>query len=370
MPSAKEGSGVLKRHKKKAKHLLIDPEKFIDNGNSGIFVPQFLMQKYKLVEGAAVTGPIKNGRGGPMLAGIKTVCGLSPEVFKKRRAYTQLTALPPDRRFNLALGGEPAMRIVDLVAPIAKGTRGLIVSPPRAGKTILLEQIAKAIHTFDPETRIIVLLVDERPEEVTHFRRKVKAEVLASSNDLDIRQHIELTEFLMAHVVAELECGKDVVVLVDNLTRMSRAFNLGGRSSRKNRGRIMSGGLQAGALEIPRRFFGLARNIENGGSVTIIATILVDTGSRMDQLIFEEFKGTGNCEIILDRSLAEARIFPAININASGTRKEELLYPANHYKQISRLRRALANLNPKEGMELFLKFLKKYPTNEDFLNET
>jgi len=369
MPLAKEGSGVLKRHKKKKKHLLLDPEKFIDNGGRGIFVPQALMQKYKLVEGAAVSGPVRRGQGGPILAGVRTVCGLAPEDFRKRRAYTQLTALPPDQRFNLALGGEPAMRIVDLMAPIAKGTRGLIVSPPRAGKTILLEQIAKAIHTFDPKTRIIVLLVDERPEEVTHFRRQVDAEVLASSNDLDIRRHIELTEFVMAHVITELECGKDVVVLVDSLTRMARAFNLGGRQSQKNRGRIMSGGLQAGALEIPRRFFGMARNIENGGSVTIIATVLVDTGSRMDQLIFEEFKGTGNCEIILDRSIAEARIFPAINLNASGTRKEELLFPANHHKQISRLRRALAKLNPKEGMELFLKFLKKYPTNEDFLNE-
>lgn len=369
MPLVKERSGVLKRHKSKVRHLLLDPEKFIDNGGKGILVPNDLFQRYKLVEGATVTGPVRESNRGPILQGIKTICGLSPEVFRKRRPYTQLTAVTPDRRFNLAVSGEPAMRIVDLIAPIAKGTRGLIVSPPRAGKTILLEQIAGAIHTYDPNTRIIVLLIDERPEEVTHFRRQVKAEVIASSNDRDIRQHIELTEFVMAHVIAELESGHDVVVLLDSLTRMSRAFNLGGRGGKKNRGRIMSGGLQAGALEVPRRFFGLARKIENGGSVTIVATVLVDTGSRMDQLIFEEFKGTGNCEIILDRSIAEARVFPAINLNASGTRREELLFPPDQHKQINRLRRALAKLNPKEGMESLLNFLKKYPTNEDFLNE-
>lgn len=364
---SKEGNGVLKRHKEK--NFLLDPETFVNNRNDGILVPYNLLRQYQLVEGVTVSGPVSQKNRRPILQGVKTICGLSPEVYRKRRPYTQLTAITPDQRFDLAKSGEPAMRIVDLIAPIAKGTRGLIVSPPRAGKTILLEQIAKAIHIFDPETRIIVLLVDERPEEVTHFRRQVDAEVLASSNDLDIRQHIELTEFVMAHVVAELECGKDVVVLVDSLTRMSRAFNLGGKSSKQNKGRIMSGGLQAGALEIPRRFFGLARNIEDGGSVTIIATVLVDTGSRMDQLIFEEFKGTGNSEIILDRSIAENRIFPAININVSGTRREELLYPPQQHKQINRLRRALAKLNPKEGMELLLKFLKKYPTNEDFLDE-
>lgn len=365
---SKEGNGVLKRHKEK--NLLLDPQSFVTDRNDGILVPHSLLRQYQLVEGVTVTGPVSQKNRRPILQGVETICGLSPDAYRKRRPYTQLTAITPDQRFDLARSGEPAMRIVDLIAPIARGTRGLIVSPPRAGKTILLEQIAKAIHTFDPDTRIIVLLVDERPEEVTHFRRQVNAEVLASSNDLDIRQHIELTEFVMAHVIAELECGKHVVVLVDSLTRMSRAFNLGGRASKQNKGRIMSGGLQAGALEIPRRFFGLARNIEGGGSVTIIATVLVDTGSRMDQLIFEEFKGTGNSEIILDRSIAENRIFPAININVSGTRREEMLYPPHQHKQINRLRRALAKLNPREGMELLLKFLKKYPTNEDFLDET
>jgi transcription termination factor Rho len=292
---------------------------------------------------------------------------VSPKQTVTRTPYTQLTAIPPDQRFRLAISGEPSMRIIDMIAPIARGTRGLIVSPPRAGKTILLEQIAAAIRQDDPKTHIMVLLVDERPEEVTHFRRRVEAEVLASSNDLDTKRHIALTQSVMKRVISMLESGRDVVVLVDSLTRMARAFNHK-RAAKKLRGRILSGGLQAGALEIPRRFFGMARNIEKGGSVTIIATVLVDTGSRMDQLIFEEFKGTGNSEIILDRSIAEARLFPALNIPASGTRKDELLFPPAELKQINRLRRALSKVKPKAAVELLLDFLKKYPTNEDFLH--
>jgi transcription termination factor Rho len=369
MPQKQSRSGVLiKTRQNKENALLVDPEDYFDGSAGGIQVPNSLVRQYNLKEGVTVTGSVKEGNYGPTLEEVSSICGLLPGAFRKRTPYTQLTPIPPDQRFKLSVTGEPAMRIVDLIAPIAKGTRGLIVSPPRAGKTILLEQIAKAIHAHDPQTRIIMLLIDERPEEVTHFRRSVTAEVLASSNDQDIRQHIALTEFVMTHMIAELETGKDVVVLVDSLTRMARAFNLG-KINRKMKGRIMSGGLQAGALEIPRRFFGLARNIENGGSLTIIATVLVDTGSRMDQLIFEEFKGTGNSEIILDRSIAEARVFPAIDVPASGTRKEELLYTPAEIRQIARLRRALVKVKPKEAIELFHKFLGKYPTNDDFLNE-
>jgi len=368
MSRINEASGLLKQHKGKA--MLIDPDSFLENKSRGILVPHALVKQYKLVNGVKVSGPVKKGNKGLILEKIESICDLEPELFKNRKDYTKLTALTPEERFNLSITNDPSMRIVDLIAPIAKGTRGLIVSPPKAGKTILLEQIANSIHAFDPKTRIIALLVDERPEEVTHFRRQVNAEVLASSNDQDVKRHIELTELVMAHVKAELECGKDVVVLVDSLTRMARAFNLGS-PSKQGKGRIMSGGLQAGALEIPRRFFGMARNIENGGSVTIIASVLVDTGSRMDQLIFEEFKGTGNSEIILDRKIAEARIFPAINLQASGTRREELLFPAKHYKQVTRLRRAVSKLNnPQKAVEQVLKFLSKYPTNEDFLNES
>ncbi|MFQ5626033.1 MAG: transcription termination factor Rho, partial [Methyloligellaceae bacterium] len=233
-------------------------------------------------------------------------------------------------------------------------------------KTMLLEQIARAIRAGDPEMRLVVLLIDERPEEVTHLRRAIAgAEVFASSSDQPVREHVELSELMLAHIRTELECGHDVVVLVDSLTRLVRAFNLGG--SRAGRSRTLSGGVEAGALQIPRRFFGLARNIENGGSVTILATILIDTASRMDQFIFEEFKGTGNSEIVLDRSLAEAYLFPAIDLLASGTRKEERLYSLDNSLRLAKLRRELAGRPPREAMELLLNLLAKYSTNEELL---
>lgn len=322
-----------------------------------------LIKEHRLPEGAMVSGPIKNGSGGSELASVETVGGLAPEAFQKRTPYKDLVAIDPCERFALADTGEMSMRIIDLIAPIGKGTRGLIVSPPKAGKTTILEQLAAAIHACDPKTRIIVLLLDERPEEVTQFRRTVKAEVLASSNDQSIAEHVELAELTLAHIRTELECGRDIVVLVDSLTRLSRAFNLQG----KGKGRMMSGGVEAGALEIPRRFFGLARNIENGGSVTIVATALVDTGSRMDQLIFEEFKGTGNSEIVLDRSLAEARLFPAIDIPACGTRKEELLLDEQTCRGVGKLRRVLADRKPREALQSLLQLLGKFETNAEFL---
>jgi transcription termination factor Rho len=229
---------------------------------------------------------------------------------------------------------------------------------------MLLEQIAKSIQAIAPETRIIMLLIDERPEEVTHFRRSVNAEVFASSADQSSREHIELTELMLAHIRTELECGRDVVVLVDSLTRMTRTFNLKTRS----RGRSLSGGLEAGALEIPRRFFGLARNVEHGGSVTILATVLVDTGSRLDQVIFEEFKGTGNSEVVLDRELAEARIFPAINLTASGTRRIELLYEPEETQRIAVLRRMLASQKPKAALLALMRLMDKYASNEELLS--
>ena len=334
-------------------------------GTRTVLVPTRLMREHSLVEGATITGPTRRGRQGIELAAVESVCGLAPETFAARTPFSRLTAIDPRDRFHLAAAGDTSMRVVDLVAPIGKGTRGLIVSPPKAGKTMLLEKIARGIRAADPEARIIVLLIDERPEEVTYFRRAVDAEVFASSNDQSVRDHVALSELMLAHVRTELECGRDVIVLVDSLTRMGRTFNL--RGSGRGGGRALSGGLEAGALEIPRRFFGLARNVEDGGSVTIIATALVDTGSRMDQLIFEEFKGTGNSEIVLDRSLAEARMFPAIDISASGTRKEELLYSPDDVRRLARLRRELANRAPKEALASLLKLLQKYPTNEDLL---
>jgi transcription termination factor Rho len=348
-------SGILERTEKGAG--------VFDSNVGEVLVPAQLMQAYGLVVGATVAGPVGQGKRGPELVAVESVCGLAPQVFQKRTPYDRLTAISPCQRFHLATTGETSMRIVDLVAPIGKGTRGLIVSPPKAGKTTLLEHIAKAVHADDPQTRIIILLIDERPEEVTHFRRAVEAEVFASSNDQSAQEHVALAELMLAHIRAELECGHDVVVLVDSLTRMGRTFNL----TRAGAGRTLSGGLDAGALEIPRRFFGLARNVEEGGSVTIIATALIDTGSRMDQLIYEEFKGTGNSEIVLDRSLAQAYIFPAINLHASSTRKMERLYSPDEVRRLILLQRGLAERPPREALLALLKLLEQYPTNEELL---
>ena len=258
---------------------------------------------------------------------------------------------------------------MDLLAPIGKGTRGLIVAPPKAGKTTLLEQIARAIRAVEPEARIVVLLIDERPEEMTYFRRAVSAEVFASSSDQSPAEHTALAELMIEHIRTELECGNEVVVLLDSLTRLVRAFNLRG-SGRRGAGRTLSGGVDAGALEIPRRFFGVARNVEHGGSVTILASVLVGTGSRMDQVIYEEFKSTGNSEIVLDRALAQERIFPAIDVLSTGTRKEERLYGAGEVARLGSLRRALAGYPPKEAMSHLLRLLEQYRDNEELLRHT
>ncbi|HZE14262.1 MAG TPA: transcription termination factor Rho, partial [Mycobacterium sp.] len=266
-------TGILQRTRGGAA-TLYDPER----PSSKVLVPASLVRQYQLPEGATVRGPVRDGSRGPELTNIETVCGLSPALFEERTPFNELVAISPCDRFHLAVTGEMSTRIIDLIAPVGKGTRGLIVSPPKAGKTVLLEQIGQAVRTGDPETRLIILLIDERPEEVTHFRRALDAEVFASSADQPLREHISLAELMLAHIRTELECGHDVVVLLDSLTRLSRTFNLQGSGS----GRTMSGGLDAGALQIPRRFFGMARNVENGGSVTILATVLIDTGSRLD----------------------------------------------------------------------------------------
>ena len=355
-----EQSGILMRAGKGGA-ALHDPV----GGSSRLQVPAKLIREFALVDGALVSGSVRQGKKGPELASVASICGLTPEAFRERTPFSRLVAVDPDQRFPLGISGEPSTRIIELMAPIGKGTRGLIVSPPKAGKTILLEQIGQAIRRAEPDTRIIVLLIDERPEEVTYFRRAMNAEVFASSSDQSLGQHIALAELMLAHIRVELECSHDVVVLLDSLTRLSRTFNLKG--SGRGGGRTLSGGLDAGALEIPRRFFGLARNIEDGGSVTIIATVLIDTGSRLDQVIFEEFKGTGNSEVVLDRSLAESRLFPAINLTASSTRKAERLYSPEEHRRLVKLRRALAQHEPSQAMKLMLRLLEKYPTNEELL---
>jgi transcription termination factor Rho len=356
-------TGVVKRTSK-GSFVLRDPVRSFRPAARDVVIPAALMHKCSLVEGAAVTATTRIDRGLTLLENIESVCGLTVEQFKNRTPYQKLTAVSPNQRFNLEKSGELSMRIVDLIAPMGKGTRGLIVSPPKAGKTTLLAQLAKGILADDPKAQIIILLIDERPEEVTQLKRGIEgATVVASSIDQTIDDHVELAEILLAYIKIQLECGRDIVVLVDSITRMGRAFNRKGTGT----GRMMSGGLEAGVLEIPRRFLGMARKIENGGSVTIIATALIDTGSRMDQLIFEEFKGTGNSEIILSRSLAEQRIFPAIDIPASGTRMDEQLWGKADSKKIVNLRRGLSGQNPADALNTLTAALRKYPTNAELL---
>lgn len=360
-------TGILKEIGKK-QFAVRTQERSYRRGVAEVMVRQNLAAEYSLTEGAAVCGETERKKGKRVLTSIETLGGLEPAAFNERRHFSDLVAVDPHERFDLGSSGQESMRIVDLIAPIGKGTRQLIVSPPKAGKTVLLEHIVQAIRHCAPETRVIVLLVDERPEEVTHFRRSVEgAEVVASTSDHGPDEHAELCELILAHVQSELECGREVVLLIDSLTRMGRAFNNRTRRRGRQRRPTMSGGLEAGILEVPRRLFGLARTVENGGSITIVATCLINTGSRMDQLIFEEFKGTGNSEIVLDRSLAEARVFPAIDIPASGTRKEAILYSEAHSQGLITLRRVLSNYGSRDATSALFKLLNKYPTNEEFL---
>jgi transcription termination factor Rho len=345
--------------------FLRDPARSFEPGPNDVFVPGRVIQQFQLCTGAEVSGPAERVKQRLELVDVESVCSLTPEAFHRRTPFAKLVATNPDRRFRLGSGGNASMRIVELFAPVGRGTRGLIVSPPKAGKTQLLEDLTIAVHADAPDARVVVLLIDERPEEVTHFRRKVPAEVLASSSDQSLADHVRLANLCMAQVRCELECGHDVVVLVDSLTRMGRAFNAVGSDS----GRTMSGGLDSRALEIPRKFFGMARNVENGGSITILATALIDTGSRMDDMIFEEFKGTGNSEIVLDRALADQRVFPAINLTKTGTRREELLYSREETDAIHRLRRRALGVPPKQAILDLRQALEQYPTNEGLLRQ-
>jgi len=340
-----------------------NPGRSFNPDRSDLFVSQKMIQKFNLATGSEIAGHPGRGPKGPVLASIESICGVDPSIYANRTPMKQLTALNPEQRFNLGKSNNPSMRIIDLIAPIARGTRGLIVAPPKTGKTTILENLSTAIHNDAPDTRIVVLLIDERPEEVTHFRRSTPAEVLASSSDQSVAEHVRLAQMAMSQAVREVECGHDVVVLVDSITRMGRAFN----QNTKGSGRTMSGGLDSRALEMPRKFFGMARNIENGGSLTVIATALIDTGSRMDEVIFEEFKGTGNSEIVLDRNLAENRIYPAIDLRASGTRRDELLFSEKDFDALTILRRRALAANPKPAMEGMLKLMDKWDSNDALL---
>ena len=319
--------------------------------------------------------PANRSEKNPALLRLDTVNGKSPEEAKKRPNFEDLTPLFPDERLNLELAADPSnmtARIVDLLSPIGKGQRGLIVSPPKAGKTTIMKQIARSIETNNPEVKLIVLLVDERPEEVTDMKRwLINGEVAASTFDRPAEEHTAIAEVTIERARRLVEYGEDVVIILDGITRLARAYNLAAPAT----GRIMSGGVDSGALYPPKKFFGAARNVEEGGSLTILATALVETGSKMDEVIFEEFKGTGNMELRLDRRIAERRVYPAIDVNASSTRHEELLFDRKQLNQVWKLRRVLNGLasdgdnGSGAGLELLIDRLKTFPNNDEFLSE-
>jgi transcription termination factor Rho len=339
-------------------------------GPDDVYVSLSHVRKHQLRKGDTITGKIrepKNNEKYPALLQVESVNDMDPEAASTRPQFDKLTPLFPNERFRLENGPLAiAERIVDMVSPIGKGQRGMVVAPPKAGKTTILKQIANGILKSSPETHVIVLLVDERPEEVTDWQRTVTAaEVVYSTFDKPTDQHIQITELVLERSKRLAEMGHDVAIMLDNLTRLTRAYNLAMPAS----GKILTGGIDSAALYPPRRFFGAARNIEEGGSITIIASALVETGSRMDEGIFEEFKGTGNMELRLDRQLAEKRLFPAINVDASSTRKEELLLPPEELALVIRLRRVLHALDSGAALELLIDKLRATKSNEQFLKD-
>ena len=338
----------------------------VPKGDNDPFCSPNVIRKYKLRDGVLLEGTLRPGRKGDMqVHRLHTIMGVKPEVWAQARDFDNGHIVYPDEKFNLIKGPrDMTMRVVDLACPLGKGQRALIVAPPRTGKTIILKEMAEAMTMNHPDVELVALLVDERPEEVTDFKRSTDAMVFASSNDREDDNHVRVSVMALEYAKRLVELGRDVVLLLDSLTRLGRAFNLYGDSS----GRTLSGGLDAGAMKIPRRIFGAARNIEGAGSLTIIATALIETGSRMDEVIFEEFKGTGNAEIVLDREMANKRIFPAINLRKSGTRNEERLL-GDKIDQYHRLFRALNSRPPIEAMQALLRHMEQTPSNDDMLDE-
>jgi transcription termination factor Rho len=332
-----------------------------------VYVPGYMIKQNGLKVGDTIRGSIRPPKDNEKyfcLVKIESVNGKTPEEVRDRVAFEHLTPLFPDEKLNLCDNSKNyPNRIIDLVSPIGKGQRGLIVAQPKTGKTWLLKGIANAIAANHPEVYMIILLIDERPEEVTDMARSVRAEVVASTFDEPADKHVKLTNMVLEKAKRLVECGHDVVILLDSITRLARAYNTVQPAS----GKILSGGVDANALHKPKRFFGAARNIENGGSLTIIATALTDTGSKMDEVIFEEFKGTGNMELQLDRKIANRRIFPAVDLSSSSTRRDDLLLSKETLQRLWVLRKHLADMNPIEAMEFLLNQISKTQTNEEFL---
>jgi transcription termination factor Rho len=333
-----------------------------------IYVPPSQIKKFSLRTGDFVSGqvrPPKEGERFFALLRVEAVNGLAPENIRERTLFDNLVPVYPTKKINLeSAPGEYSMRVMDMLAPIGKGQRGLIVSPPKSGKTVLLQKIANSITRNHPEIKLIVLLIDERPEEVTDMERSVQGEVISSTFDEPADRHVQVADMVIEKAKRMVEANEHVVILLDSITRLARAHNIVVPHS----GRILSGGVDSNALHKPKRFFGAARNTEDGGSLTIIATALIDTGSRMDDVIFEEFKGTGNMELVLNRDLSDRRIFPAIDVNRSGTRREDLLIKEDDLGKIWILRKILSDFSPVEAMEFLIDKIRGTKNNKDFLN--
>jgi transcription termination factor Rho len=347
--------------------FLRDPKRNYTQSPQDIFVTPEVVRKHALRDGLWIKGEIRRGSRGPQLFKLTQINGEDPEKYRNLPVFEELTSINPLERIRLeTVPDRYTTRVMDLMTPIGKGQRGLIVAPPRTGKTTLLQHIASAVVKNHPEMKLIILLVDERPEEVTEIRRTVpQADIMASSNDSDIKSHTRIAQLAIERAKRLVEAGKDVFVLLDSLTRVGRAFN----NAMAGGGRTMSGGMDSRAMEIPRKLFAAARNTEEAGSLTIMATALIETGSKMDELIFQEFKGTGNMEMVLDRQVSDQRTYPAIDIFKSGTRREELLLAVNDLEKINTIRRGLAGHRPPEAIERLLSFLKKFPTNAQMLRE-
>ncbi len=347
--------------------FLREPKRGFAQNPQDVFVTPEIVRHFTLRDGQWIKGEVRRSGRGMQMYKLTEIEGEDPKKFIDLPSFEELTTINPNSRIKLETVPERyTTRIMDMMTPIGKGQRGLIVSPPRTGKTTLLQHIADAVGKNHPEMKLIMLLVDERPEEVTEIRRTVpQAEIMASSNDADLKSHTRIAQLAIERSKRLVEAGKDVFILLDSLTRVGRAFN----NAMTGSGRTLSGGMDARAMEIPRKLFAAARNTEEAGSLTILATALIDTGSRMDELIFQEFKGTGNMELVLDRKISDQRIYPAVDIFLSGTRREELLLPQHELDKINVIRRGLSGHRPVEAIERLLMFVKKFPTNSQMLRE-
>jgi transcription termination factor Rho len=360
-----EGVGLLELHPN-GYGFLREPSNNYSRERSDPFVPGTMIEKFGLRPGVMVKGMVQPARRqqGPRLRELTEVDGLEPDAYLEVKSFDQLTPINPEQWYQMETGPTPlTTRVMDLLTPLGKGQRALIVAPPRTGKTIMLQHIAHGIATNYPGTKLMVLLVDERPEEVTDMSRNINGEVIASSLDEDIESHVRLSQLVIQRCKRLAEMGQDVFLLMDSITRLARAFNkwVG------NTGRTMSGGVDIKAMDVPKKLFSSARAFEEGGSLTIVGTALVDTGSRMDELIFQEFKGTGNMELVLDRKLADRRVWPAIDISQSGTRREELLLDPDTLHAVTMLRRTLTTMHPTEAMEQLVRQLGRFKTNAEFI---